>query len=155
MEKMYMCKKLFLIMLSISFLFGCASGPKYSTVKGNIPSLTEGHSRIFFYRTSHFLGAYQPSVYINKEQYGKAYLEGVFFKDVLPGKYKITTSMSQGNEVDLNLSSGESAYIKFVARIGFAVYPVLVESSVGQIEIQDMAYIEDPNKSELKEPKPR
>ena len=144
-----MCKKLFLI-LSISFLFGCASGPKYSTVKDTIPSLSGGHSRIFFYRTSHFGGAYQPAVYVNGEKYGQAYLEGVFFKDVLPGKYRITTAMSQGKPVDLNLSSGEFAYIRFEYRIGFAVYPVLVEPSVGKIEIQDMAYVEHPNKTEAK-----
>ena len=148
-----MRKQLFLIALSIPLLWGCVSGPKYSTVKA--PSLAEGHARIFFYRTSHFLGAYQPVVYINKGQFGEAYLEGVFFKDVLPGKYRISTSMSQGNDVDLNLSSGESAYIKFVARIGFAIYPVLVEPSVGEKEILDMAYVENPNKSELRDPKPR
>jgi hypothetical protein len=132
-------------------LCACVSGPKYSTIENTIPKLAEGYSRIFFYRTSHFQGAYQPVVYINQEKYGEAYLEGVFFKDVLPGKYKISTSMSQGNEVDLNLTSGDTVYIKFVPRIGFAIYPVLVEPSVGKVEIQDMAYVENPNKLEMKE----
>jgi hypothetical protein len=129
-------------------LCACVSGPKYSTIKDTIPKLAEGYSRIFFYRTSHFQGAYQPTVYINEEKYGEAYLEGVFLKDVLPGKYQISTSMSQGNNVDLNLTSGDTVYIKFVPRIGFAIYPVLVEPSVGKMEIQDMAYVEKPNKLE-------
>jgi hypothetical protein len=140
-----MRKLISVVLFSIYFITGCASGPSYSVAKNEIPVLAQGYSRIFFYRTSHFGGAYQPVVYINDQAYGKAYLSGVFFKDVPPGKYKITTAMSQGNEVDLNLSAGESIYIKFVARIGFAVYPVLVEPAVGQVDIQSMAYVKDPN----------
>jgi len=58
--------------------------------------------------------------------------------------------MSQGNDVDLTLTSRDTVYIKFVPRIGFAIYPVLVEPSVGKVEIQDMTYVENPNKLEMK-----
>lgn len=136
------------ILAIAALMTACVTGPKFSTIKSTLPTQAEGTARIYFYRTNHFGGAYQPVVYVNKEPYGRAFLEGVFFKDVPPGKYEITTAMSQGRQVDLQLAANEVAYVRFQFRIGFAVYPLQVPAEEGAVEIQKMAYIAHPNESQ-------
>jgi hypothetical protein len=73
---------------------------------------------------------------------GTAKPNGVFFRDLPPGKYTITTTMAQGTEVSVFLAPREEKFIRLTYRIGFKVYPELVENATGQTEISNLSYIQ-------------
>ena len=125
-------------------LFGCATGPKYAEVAGSIAKVANGQARIYFYRASPLGGAYQPDVSANQIRVGSAVPNGVFYRDLTPGNYLITTTMDQGTQVSLSLSAGEEKYIRLSYRFGFKVYPELVDNNTGKHEIQGLAYIQQP-----------
>jgi Protein of unknown function (DUF2846) len=129
-----------LVLAVLSALIGCASGPKLNSVRSSIPNLSPEQARIYFYRASYFGGAYQPEVTVDGQVVGRAQIEGVYFKDYAPGKYLVSTSLAQGNDVSLILSAGDVKYIRLKYRIGFAVYPELVDRAVGESESDGLSY---------------
>lgn len=135
-----MTRNLTVLLLSAVLAVGCASGPLLSSVKGSLPTLAPDRGRIYFYRASHFGGAYQPEVTVNGEVVGKAQIEGVFLKDYQPGTYKVSTSMAQGKDVTLELAAGDTKYIRLAYRIGFNVYPEFVDQTPGETEIADLHF---------------
>jgi hypothetical protein len=132
------------MLVMVLALLGCASGPKFAEVSSSIPKIADGKARLYFYRASAFGGAYQPDVKVNQNRVGSAAPNGVFYRDMAPGNYQITTTMDQGTQVSLALSAGEEKFIRLSYRIGFKVYPELVDNSTGKQEIQDLAYIQQP-----------
>ena len=132
--------RLLLLPAILAALIGCASGPKLNSVKNSLPTLKSEQARIYFYRASHLGGAYQPEVTVDGQVVGKAQIEGVYFMDYTPGKYLISTSLAQGNDVTLILSAGDVKYVRFKYRIGFAVYPELVDRSLGEAESDGLSY---------------
>jgi len=126
--------------LSSLLLIGCASAPKLSSIKGALPPLSSDQARIYFYRAYRFGEAYQPEVTVNGEVVGKAQMEGVFFKDYPPATYKISTSMAQGKHLVLDLAAGETKYVRLTYRIGFNVYPELVDRATGVAESEGLSY---------------
>src|SRR6267143_2922158 len=126
--------------LSFLLLIGCASAPKLSSIKGALPPLSSDQARIYFYRAYRFGEAYQPEVTVNGEVVGKAQMEGVFFRDYPPATYKISTSMAQGKHLVLDLAAGETKYVRLTYRIGFNVYPELVDRATGEAESEGLSY---------------
>jgi Protein of unknown function (DUF2846) len=132
------------LMALLATFLGCATGPRYAEVAGSLARLADGQARMYFYRASAFGGAYQPDVQVNNAKVGNAVPNGVFYRDLAPGKYLVTTSLDQGTQVSLDLSAGDEKYIRLSYRIGFKVYPELVDDSTGKREIRDLAYIRQP-----------
>jgi hypothetical protein len=124
----------------VALLSGCATGPSMSEVKTPLPTLSKDMGRVYFYRTGVIGGAYQPEVTLNGNVVGKAVPRGVYFKDVPPGSYKVTTSMTK-ETVNFALAVGQKQYIKLSYSFGFNIYPEVIEASVGETEIQDLSYI--------------
>jgi len=119
---------------------GCATGPSMSALKTPLPAMDQGKGRVYFYRTGIIGGAYQPEVTLNGGVVGKATPRGVYFKDVPPGNYTVTTSMTS-QKVNFVLAAGQKQYIRTSYSFGFNIYPELVEESVGEKEIQDLSYV--------------
>ncbi len=132
-------------LLAVSVVFcvlisGCATGPSISESKTTMPSLQSGQARIYFYRTSIIGGAYQPEVTLNGLAVGRAIPRGVYFRDVAPGHYAVTTSMT--NEVvKFELVAGQRQFVRINYALGFRIYPELVDALAGENETNDLSYI--------------
>lgn len=132
--------KLFAATFVCFAVVGCASGPNLSSIKESIATQEPGKARIYFYRASHFGGAYQPDVTVNGEKVGTAQIQGVFLKDYAPGTYIVSTSMAQGKDVSLSLLAGDVKYVRLAYRIGFNIYPELVDTATGTEETASLSY---------------
>lgn len=131
--------KITFLLIFVSFMGGCASGPTYLEMAPSIRELPQNTGRIYFYRTSTLGAALQPAVTINNEVIGKATAQGFFYADKEPGKYEIMTSTEVDRKLSLILEDGQTRYVRFGVSMGFFVghvYPELVSSEVGKEEIQ-------------------
>jgi hypothetical protein len=128
-----------LSVLIILLIAGCASGPSLKERPTLLPVLDQGKARIFFYRTQIVGGAYQPDVLLNGEKVGNATPRGVFFRDVSPGKYSVTTTMTK-EVVNFDIAAGNNVYVKLSYSFGFNIYPELVDSSKGELEASELSF---------------
>jgi len=120
--------------LAVLVLQGCA-GDLFS--KGGtqvLPPLEPSKGRVVFYRTSSLGAAYIPDVLLNGERVGRPNKPGVFFRDVPPGSYAVTTTLTS-RVVHFALAAGEKKYIRLSS--GFFeshLYPELVDAATGEAE---------------------
>jgi uncharacterized protein DUF2846 len=126
-----------LVVLSIA---ACATGPSLKEQAAAVPALGAGQGRIYFYRTSVVGGAYQPDVLLSGQKVGDAKPRGVFFRDVAPGKYSVTTTMTS-QVVNFDVAAGEKKYVKLSYSFGFNIYPELVDPATGEAESSGLTYI--------------
>ena len=125
-------------------LAGCASGPGYADHAATMQPVGDGNGRIYMYRTSSFGAAVQPMVRVNDQEVGKAKPKGFFYVDLPPGTYNISASTEAERNLDVTLDADEEMYVRLEIKMGAFVghiKPVLVETSVGQEELQKMKYI--------------
>src|SRR4051812_14870547 len=90
-----MRKSVVMASLVCALACGCATGPSVSEVGARIPVLAPDRGRVYFYRTGVIGAAYQPEVTLNGALVGKATPKGAYFRDVPPGPYTVTTSMTR------------------------------------------------------------
>ena len=126
--------------VSCALTSGCATGPSISESGRIVPALETGKARIYFYRTSIIGGAYQPEVTLNGAVVGRATPRAVYFRDVAPGYYSVTTSMTD-EVVKFALIAGQRQFVRINYAFGFRIYPELIEVSVGEKEIDDLSYV--------------
>lgn len=138
-----MLRNIFVAIFACALVSGCATGPSMSEMKTPIPTIEAGKGRVYFYRTGVIGGAYQPEVTLNGLVVGKAIPKGVYFKDVSPGAYSVTTSMTK-ETVNFTISAGQKRYVRLSYSFGFKIYPELIEASVGESEAKDLSYIAAP-----------
>jgi hypothetical protein len=84
--------------------------------------------------------AVQPEVKLNGEVIGKAVPKGFVYLDKAPATYEIMTSTEVDRKLSLTLDKGQVRYVRLDISMGFFVghvYPELVDSDVGEKEIQD------------------
>lgn len=132
------------LILSASFIFSCASGPKFTKIQPNMVAESPELGRIFFYRPSAFGAAVQPDVLLNNEKVGKAISHGFFYVDRPPGDYGVVTSTEVKRKVSFNLDRGETCFIRFSISPGFFVghvYGELIEESKALPELKNCQYI--------------
>ena len=129
-----------LVLLACAVVCGCASGPSLSDVRASLPDVPPGQGRIYFYRTVVVGAAYQPEVTLNGAVVGKAIPRGVSFKDVAPGRYAVTTSMTR-DVVTFDLAPGQTQYVRLGYSLGFTIFPELVTPAVGEAETRDLSYV--------------
>ncbi|HTL12331.1 MAG TPA: DUF2846 domain-containing protein [Bdellovibrionota bacterium] len=134
--------------LIVLFASGCASpGPKYSSVRHDIPALKAGEGRIYVYRQPAFLNmgaGLQPDVDLNGKVIGTARVDVVTFIDVAAGTYKISCTTEKTNELELTVTAGETKYVRLVPYVGIIIGhidPQLVSQNEGEDAIQDMALV--------------
>jgi hypothetical protein len=132
--------KHFLVWAITLSILGCATGPSLKEQSAKLPALDAGKARIFFYRTIVIGAAYQPDVLLNGEKVGTAAPRGVFFRDVAPGKYTVTTTMTS-QVVILDMAAGERKYVRLGYSFGFNIYPELVDAATGEAESSELSYV--------------
>ena len=132
--------KHFLVWVIALSLLGCATGPSLKEQSGRLPALDTAKARIFFYRTIVIGAAYQPDVLLNGAKVGIAAPRGVFFRDVAPGRYTVTTTMTS-QVVSLDLAAGEKKYVRLGYSFGFNIYPELVDATTGEAESSELSYV--------------
>lgn len=135
--------KLVFVLVAISLLGACASGPTFTEHKSQIPSLAPDMGRVYFYRTSAFGAALRPNVVLNGEIVGEAVAQGFFYVDRTPGEYIVMTSTEVDRKATFTLEKGMSRYIRFGISMGFFaghVYPELVDDQVGMTEISECKF---------------
>ena len=116
----------------------CATGPSLKESAQALPPLDSGQGRIFFYRTIVIGAAYTPDVLLNGQKVGNAVPRGVFYRDVPPGKYAVTTTMTS-EIVNFDVAAGDKKYIKLNYGFGFRIYPELVDSATGESEASELS----------------
>ena len=131
------------LLLIVTLMSGCASGPTYLEIAPSITDMPEDTGRVYFYRASAFGAALQPEVMMNDEVVGVAKAQGFFYADKKPGKYEIMTSTEVDRKLSFLLEAGQTRYVRFGISMGFFVghvYPELVSSEEGLKEIQECKY---------------
>ncbi len=125
-----------------------ASGPKHAEVASSIPALKSDQGRIYFYRSSSFVGAaIQPSIQLNGAVVGDSKPGGFFFVDRAPGPMEVSTTTEVEKKLTFTLDRRQTRYVKTVIGFGIAVgrvYPELVDDATGEKEIQEASYIGQP-----------
>lgn len=135
-----------LLLLAAGFLFGCASGQKFTELQPKMVAETPGMGRIFFYRTMVLGAAVQPVVLLNDLRVGQAVPQGFFYVDRPPGNYLVSTSTEVERKLSFTLAEGQTRYVRISLSIGFVVghvYGELVDNEVALEEIKDCKYIGD------------
>lgn len=135
-----------ILLISSLMLTGCASGPTYQDYAASIPPVPEDSGRFYIYRVGAFAGAIQPSLKVNNEIVGKAVPQGFFFIDRPAGNYVFSASTEVERSLSLTLQKNQERYIKLEPKMGLFVghiKPVLVDNSVGKVEIVKTKYTGD------------
>jgi hypothetical protein len=133
------------LFLTLFFLIGCASGPKYAEIAKTIPELAPDKGRIYIYRNSILGAAIQPKVKLNGEVIGSAVPKGFYFVDRSPGNYKMMTSTEVDRTLSFVLEKEQTRFVRLNISIGFFVghvYPELVDDEVGKKEINECSYVD-------------
>jgi hypothetical protein len=137
--------RIFPFLMVVFLLGGCATtGPKFSEFAPSMSNLESDAGRIYLYRTAILGAAVQPEVKLNGEVIGRAVPKGFFYVDREPGNYEIMTSTEVKRKLDFTLDKGQTRFVRLNISIGFFlghVYPELVETEVGEKEIQNCRYI--------------
>ena len=122
---------------------GCASGPKYSEIKGSIPDLPPDQGRIYFYRPSSIGAAIQPNILLNGTVVGEMVPRGFFFVDRSPGSYLATARTESEATLQIPLAANETRYVRGSITLGiFVGRPnlVLVDAKDALTELVDLGY---------------
>lgn len=135
---------LLLALLGALLLSGCAVGPKLDEVFQARPGPPQGQARIYFYRPiDAFLIGRDTEFVVNDRRVGLALSGAVFFRDALPGNYRIHTVDDNHSVVFLQLEAGDIAYIRAQSQrgsLGFGVGAVLAEPEIGERESAHLVY---------------
>ncbi len=119
------------ILLAVS---ACATGLFSNEGAKPFPPLDPAKGRVFVYRTGTFGSAYSPEVMLNGERVIKLDRSGVFFRDVLPGSYAVTTTMT-AKVVNFAVAAGEKKYVRFTSSFFESrMVPELVDAAKGEAE---------------------
>lgn len=131
------------LLILAAALTGCASGPKYSEIKGSIPELNPEQGRIFFYRPSALGAAIQPNILLNGNVVGEMVPQGFFFVDRSPGTYMATARTESEATLEIQLPANETRYVRGSISLGiFVGRPnlTLVDPPEARIELGDLGY---------------
>ncbi len=126
-------------------LAACASGPKYAQMKSSMPPLAADQARIYFYRTSKFVGdAIQPKVMLNSQEVGYSQPGGFFYVDRPPGRYQVYCGSDVDDRVTFVVSAGEERYVRTAAVSSWQhdanVIPQVVDAAEAAVTVQGLRY---------------
>lgn len=134
----------FLLAVLAAGLFGCsATGPRFSEVSKDLPSLGENEGRIYFFRNSFMGAAVQPEVSVNGRVVGKSQPNSFFFLDRPAGSYRATARTEAEGSIDIVLRPQQTAYVQMSISMGFMVgHPAFqrVGESEGRSALPSLAY---------------
>lgn len=136
-------KRSFFVGMALLLLAGCATGPKYSEMKGSIPPLRSDQGRVFVYRDSSFGAAISPSVAINGKIVGVSRANGFFYTDLPAGNYRMSAETEVERSLTFTLATGEIKYVKASISFGIIAGRInfdLVNQAAGEEALLGLAY---------------
>ena len=116
-------------------LSNCGGGLLSKGSAQALPPLDPAKGRVIMYRTSSMGATYIPEVLLNGEKVGRPNRPGVFFRDVPPGSYAVSTTMTP-RVANFALAAGEKKYVRLTS--GFfasQLHPELVDAATGESDI--------------------
>lgn len=133
-------------------LAGCAaSGPKYSETAASMPSVKREEGRIFFYRSSSFVGAaVQPDIRLNGQVVGTSKPGGFFYVDRPAGNYVASASTETEKTASFNLETGETKYLKMTPSIGILVGRIVISIEPAGKARTELASLSDTGSASMK-----
>lgn len=144
---MKMIRPLLAIVMLAAVLTGCASGPTQADLEVSMPPLKPGYGRIYFLRSSAFIGSpIQPEIQLNNQVVGRSRARGFFFVDRPAGAYQAKTSTSVATALDFSLSVGEVKYIRTEVNIALmgimpgSVSFIVMDESMAEPELRKLSY---------------
>jgi uncharacterized protein DUF2846 len=136
------------LLLLSTLAAGCASGPAYEEIAGQIPALKADQGRVFFYRSSSPFGcAVQPSVNLNGASVGQSKPGGFFFVDHECGPCTVSCCTEAENTLSFSLRPQETKYVRTYVTMGFFVghvSPELVNPETGLDGVKSCCYTGKP-----------
>ena len=122
-------------------LQGCGTVESLTSSPPAQPPIEAGKGRIVFYRTNFVLESRVPDIVLNGVKLGKPLQRGMFYRDVPPGSYGVTTTIAS-DIVNFRVNAGSTTYVKLNPGWGLRIAPVLVEPAVGEAESSGMNVIQ-------------
>lgn len=112
-----------------AILGGCAAGgAKYQEVASSMATLKPGEGRIYFFRSSSFVGAaIQPEIRLNGKVVGMSKPGGFFYVDRPAGTYTAATSTETEKSASFALQPGETKYLRTSPSIGLLIGRIVIE----------------------------
>jgi hypothetical protein len=125
---------------------GCAGGPGAGGGVHALPPIEPGKGRVFIYRNSTLGSTYTPDVLLNGAWVGRPRGRGVYFRDVPPGSYAVTTSMTSV-VAHFSVGAGERKYVRLsTGYFESHMHPELVDPARGEAEISGLEVLGQPGK---------
>jgi uncharacterized protein YceK len=134
-------KRAFLGLALALGLGGCATIESLTGSPPPQPPIDAGKGRIVFYRTNFALETQVPAIVLNGVNIGKPLQRGVFYRDVPPGSYGVTTTIAS-DIVNFRVKAGERVYVKLNPGWGFRIAPLLMDPAVGEAESAGMTVVQ-------------
>lgn len=122
---------------ALAGLAACASGTSMSETPGAMAALGSSESQIVVYRTGIMGAAIQPLVQVDGADTGRCVPNGAFTANVAPGEHTVAISTEVTRSVVVDVTGGETAYVKCSIGLGFMVgrpQLTVVEPSFGRGE---------------------
>ena len=110
-------------------LTGCAAtGTKYSDMAASIPAAKSSEGRIYFFRSSSFVGAaIQPDIKLNGQVVGTSKPGGFFYVDRPAGNHTASASTETEKTASFALAAGETKYLRTSPSLGLLVGRIVIE----------------------------
>ncbi len=139
-------KILWILLLSLSFLGGCAAtGAKYTEVQNTIEPVATDMGRVVFYRDLSILGAAITSdLYMNDKKVGESIRGSFFYADHTAGNIEVSATTETEKKLTFTLATGETKYVRTTVGFGLVVgriIPTLVAKEEAEKALPDLAYI--------------
>ncbi len=131
-------KTVALLFLFAAIMVGCATGPEYKDIEGNISPVEAGKGRVYIYRPQRsFL--YIGAVTLNGEPVRVPSAGGVVFVDRDPGEYEVIVDAVTDEAASFELEDGEEVFIRITVDAGgWALYTILPRITDRDAAIQEM-----------------
>lgn len=105
------------------------------------PPVEPGKGRVYFYRTGTIGSTFKIDtsiVMINGDKVGKFIRPGVYLRDLPPGNYAVTTTMTS-KVVFFRLDAGDRKYVKFDSDFfGSVLRPELIDPRTGESDVSGL-----------------
>ncbi len=138
--------------LAAAFSLSSCSLSPFGASPAPFPPLEPGKGRVVLYRSSSSGSPYTSEALLNGERVGRTDRRGVYVRDVAPGSYAVTTTMT-ARVVNFSVAAGERKYVRFSnAFFDARIYPELVEASKGESESASLERLDPPRTVPPKSP---
>ena len=139
-------RRAFIVAALLLAASGCAGGLGAGGGVNALAPIEPGKGRVFIYRNSAMGATYTPEVLLNGASVGRPRTRGVYVRDIPPGSYAVTTSMTPV-VANFSVGAGEKKYVRLTA--GFFeshMHPELVDPARGEAEVSGLEVLGQPGK---------